>query len=59
MAKRKAPTNEDEEQSKRFLETARELEAAGELNLTEDGDALDRAFGKMVPPRKRTPTAKG
>ena len=35
MAKRKTPTDEDEEQSKRFLETARELEAAGELNLTD------------------------
>lgn len=51
MAKRKTPSDEDEEQSKRFLEIARELEAAGELNLTDDG--LERTFGKLVPPRKR------
>lgn len=57
MAKRKTPTDEDEEQSKRFLETARELEAAGELNLTDNEQVFERAFRKIVP-AQRSPPAK-
>ena len=55
MAKRKTPTDEDEEQSKRFLETARELEAAGELNLTDNEQVFERAFRKIVPARRSPP----
>lgn len=52
----KSPPDEDPAQSQRFLETARELEAAGDLNLTENGgDALDHVFKKLVPIRKRSP----
>lgn len=39
---------DDPEQSKRFIETAKELEA-------DDSKALDRAFKKIVPPPKKPP----
>jgi hypothetical protein len=41
-APKKALPDEDEAQSRRFMEAARELEAAGELNLTAGEDALNR-----------------
>lgn len=44
MAKRKKPTTEDEEQSARFIQTARELEAAGELNLTDAEERFESAM---------------
>ena len=47
MAKRKTDAVEDEEQSARFLELARELEAAGELNLTEGEAAFEKAMERV------------
>lgn len=49
MAKPKTPQDEDPEQSGRFLDVTRELEAAGELNLTEAGEAFDRLLNKTLP----------
>lgn len=56
MAKtpKKTPVVEDEEQSRKFLETVRELEAAGELNPTDADRAFDRAFRQIVKPRPKT-----
>ena len=45
-----APKPDDPEQSKRFVETARELEA------DETGEAFQRAFEKIVPTRSRPET---
>lgn len=53
MAKKPKPRTEDEEQSRRFIETAKGLEAAGELSPTEDGSALEKLMGKVVPPKRR------
>jgi hypothetical protein len=36
-------------QSKRFVESARELEAAGELNLTAAATGLKRVVGNLRP----------
>ncbi len=47
---RKKPKPDDPEKSKRFVETAKEVEA-------EDAKALDRAFKKIVSAPKR-PSAK-
>ena len=55
MKKRKPkppPKIEDPEQSQRFLDLAHELEAAGELSPTDEGDALDNLFRASV----RSPT---
>ncbi len=38
--------NEDKEQSKRFIEKAKELGA-------EDAEAFEHAFKKIVPPKKK------
>jgi hypothetical protein len=40
-----SPKPDDPEQSKRFVETAREIEA------DESGEAFRRAFRKIVPPK--------
>ena len=42
----------DAERSRRFIETARELEA------DETGEAFERAFKKIVPPKKPKSDAK-
>ena len=42
---------DDPAQSKRFVETAREIEA------DESGEAFRRAFEKIVPPKHPTPKA--
>lgn len=44
MAKepKKPPPDEDEAQSKRFLDLAKELEAAGDLSPTEGEEAFER-----------------
>lgn len=44
------PKPDDPEQSKRFVETARELEA------DETGEAFRRAFEKIVPSRQKPQT---
>lgn len=50
---KKKPTNksEDPEQSRRFLDTARELEADGELSPTA-GEDFERVFRRVVPEKK-------
>jgi hypothetical protein len=53
MAKQKTPPRtEDEEESQRFIETAKGFEAAGELNLTEGEQRLDGLLGRMAPPKR-------
>ena len=52
-APKRPPPNEDEAQSRRFIETAKALEAAGELNPTEAGEAFERVLRKAVPERRR------
>jgi hypothetical protein len=44
-AKRRVPKPDDPEQSRRFVEAARQIEA------DETGEAFDRAFRKIVPPK--------
>ncbi len=57
MAKKpRKPPNEDAEQSRRFLETARELEAGGDLSPTA-GDDFERLARKALPPRHRPKTS--
>lgn len=52
MAEKKPPPgDEDEAQSKRFLDLASELEAAGDLSPTEAEAAFERAFKKVTPSR--------
>ncbi len=43
MGRKPAPKPDDAEQSKRFIETAKEVGA-------DDAEALERAFKKIVPP---------
>jgi hypothetical protein len=43
--KRQNPKQDDPEQSKRFIEAARQIEA------DETGEAFRRAFEKIVPPK--------
>ena len=40
------PKQDDKEQSKRFIEKARELEA------DETGETFERAFTKIIPPKR-------
>jgi hypothetical protein len=47
-AKQPAPKPDDPEQSKRFIEAARQIEA------DETGEAFDRAFRKIVPRSRRS-----
>lgn len=53
------PKPDDEEQSKRFLDLASELEAAGELNPTDGTTAFERVLRKAAPPRTPTATKRG
>lgn len=50
-AKKKSPPTEDADQSRRFLETARELEADGGLNPTDGERAFERLVSKALPGR--------
>lgn len=45
------PKHEDDVQSRRFIELAHELEAKGELDTSDAGQALDRLVRKVAPPR--------
>lgn len=49
--KKKQPVDEDEAQSRRFLETAKALEDAGELSPTDEGEAFERLARRVMPPR--------
>lgn len=48
MPKVKPKAEPKEAQAERFKKAARDLEAAGELNLTEAGKAFERAFKRIV-----------
>jgi hypothetical protein len=50
MPRKPSPPPDDPEQSKRFIDTAREIET------DESPEAFERAFKKVVPPK--TPRAK-
>jgi hypothetical protein len=52
--KKRPPKDEDPAQSKRFLDLAAELEAAGDLNPTEGEGAFDRLIGKALPAKPRS-----
>lgn len=47
--KESKPLPKSQPQRKRFIEMARELEA------DETGEAFEKAFGKIVPPKSKTP----
>lgn len=50
--KKQAPRrDEDPAESKRFLDLASELEAAGDLSPTESGEAFERLVGRALPPK--------
>ena len=49
--RKKAPAEEDEAQSRRFMELAHELEAAGELSPTDDGAKFESAIQKVIVPK--------
>lgn len=49
----KKPPDEDEAQSRRFLETAKALEDAGELSPTDDGAAFESLLQKAAPERRK------
>ena len=51
---KKPPPAEDEEQSKRFLDTAKELEAAGELDPIEGEATLERILRSPARLRRQT-----
>lgn len=48
----KAPPDEDEAQSKKFLDLANELEAAGELSPTETGEGFEVLSRKLFPSKR-------
>ena len=50
MPKRKEPELDPKEQFKRFVETAHDL------GVDESGKEFERAFKKIVPPKKPSPT---
>ena len=54
-APKRPPPEEDEAESLRFIEAAKALEAAGELNLTEGEAAFERASRKILPARRPQP----
>jgi hypothetical protein len=51
--KKKPQKDEDEAQSRRFLDTARTMQDAGELSPTDDGAAFERLMKKAAPPRPK------
>jgi hypothetical protein len=48
MGRKPTPKSDDPEQSKRFIETAEEVGADG------DDGALERAFKKIIPAKRRS-----
>lgn len=45
--------DEDDEQSRRFIKTAKSLKADGDLNLTEAEEAFEKTFRAVVRPVKK------
>jgi len=50
MKKPRKPRDEDEAQSQRFIQVAKDLEAAGELNLTEAAESFDKLADSILRP---------
>jgi hypothetical protein len=50
--KKLPPADEDEAQSKRFLDLASELEAAGDLNPIEGEEAFEQLLNKAAPAKR-------
>ncbi len=60
MAKKKAPPKlEDEAQSKRFLETVRDMQDAGDLDPAEAEKAFERTIRTALHPKKAPPSQGG
>jgi hypothetical protein len=59
VKKKPPPRDEDPAQSKRFLDLASELEAAGDLNPTESGEAFERLVEKALPGKRRPSDERG
>ncbi len=55
MAGHRKPAEEDEAQSRRFIDLAHELEEKGELDPEESGQALERLV-RMVAPKGKRPS---
>ena len=55
MARKPKPktADEDEAESKRFLDLASELEAAGDLNPTEAAEKFDAVARRLLPSRRK------
>jgi|GEM_PF-3540492 len=51
--KKPPPKDEDPEESKRFLDLAAELEAAGDLSPTEGEEAFERLIERALPPKEK------
>lgn len=57
MANRvKKPKADNPEQSQRFIEGARAMEASGELNLTEGAKRFEEGFAKMAKKKPDEPS---
>jgi len=59
MKKPKKAADEDEGQSQRFIQAAKDLEAAGELNLTEAAESFDKISDSILRPVRGGPAANG
>jgi len=55
MTQKRRQTDEDEAQSRRFIDLAHELETKGELDPEEDGQAFERLVRKVTPDRRPKP----
>lgn len=55
-APKKPPPDEDEGQSRRFIETAKALEADGELSPTDAEGVFERILRKAAPVKRRGPS---
>jgi hypothetical protein len=53
MAEKPKPEPDDKEQSKRFIDTARELE------VDESGKDFDKALNTLIPPKKTSDIGHG
>ena len=53
-AKKRPPPDEDEAQSRRFLEAANAAEADGGLSPIDAEKVFERAIGKIMPPKRQS-----
>jgi hypothetical protein len=54
-APKKPPPDEDEAQSRRFIEDAERLTSDGDLSPTGAEEAFERLLSKAAPPKRRPP----